>query len=142
MLISSSEEGYIPPKRPYSFLAMLDDILDFAALSLVDGGRISFWMPTANDQDQEIQIPKHPYLQITSVCTQEFNRCKGYISPAGTYANNYQGSRRLITYRRIPDSEVVAGVAREQRTKVNGVNADDLNPFRKGYFQGFKSAFR
>ncbi|TVY82003.1 tRNA (guanine(10)-N2)-methyltransferase [Lachnellula suecica] len=121
-----TEEGYIPPKKPYSFLAMLDDILDFATLSLVDGGRLSFWMPTANDQDQEIHIPTHPSLKITSVCTQEFNRW----------------SRRLITYTRIPDSEVVAGPARELRTKENGVNADDLNPFRKGYFQGFKAAFR
>jgi tRNA (guanine10-N2)-methyltransferase len=74
--MKSSEEGYIPPKRPYSFLAMLDDILDFAALSLVDNGRLSFWMPTANDLDQEIKVPMHPCLEITSVCTQEFNRCK------------------------------------------------------------------
>jgi tRNA (guanine10-N2)-methyltransferase len=55
---------------------MLDDILDFAVLSLVDNGRLSFWMPTANDQDQEIHIPEHLYLEITSVCTQAFNRCR------------------------------------------------------------------
>ena len=55
---------------------MLDDILDFAALSLVDDGRLSFWIPTANDQDQEIKIPEHPCLQITSVCTQPFNKCE------------------------------------------------------------------
>jgi tRNA (guanine10-N2)-methyltransferase len=71
----SREEGYVPPKRPYSFLAMLDDILDFAAMSLVDNGRLSFWMPTANDEDQEIKIPQHPSLEIISVCTQAFNRC-------------------------------------------------------------------
>jgi tRNA (guanine10-N2)-methyltransferase len=52
------------------------------------------------------------------------------------------GSRRLITYRRIPDAEVVTGATREQRSKENGVNANDLNSFRKGYFQGFKAAFR
>ena len=69
------EEGYIPPKRPYSFLAMLDDILEFAAISIVDNGRLSFWMPTANDEDQEISIPRHPALEIVSVCTQAFNRC-------------------------------------------------------------------
>ena len=55
---------------------MLDDILEFAAISLVDDGRLSFWMPTANDQDQEIHVPEHHCLQITSVCTQAFNRCK------------------------------------------------------------------
>ncbi|KUJ07936.1 tRNA guanosine-2'-O-methyltransferase [Mollisia scopiformis] len=115
------EDSYIPPKRPYSFLAMLDDILDFTAVSLVDNGRLSFWLPTANDEDQEVQIPQHPCLQITSVCTQSFNRW----------------SRRLITYRRIPDAEVIEGVVRKERTAENGVNADDLNPFRKGYFKGF-----
>lgn len=75
-----SEEGYVPPKRPYSFLAMLDDILDFATVSLVDNGRLSFWMPTANDQDQEIKVPEHPCLEITSICTQTFYRCK-YCKP-------------------------------------------------------------
>ena len=55
---------------------MLDDILDFAALSLVDNARLSFWMPTSNDEDQEIQVPKHPSLEIMSVCTQNFNRCE------------------------------------------------------------------
>lgn len=55
---------------------MLDDILDFAATSLVDHGRLSFWMPTANDLDQEIKVPTHPSLETTSICTQEFNRCK------------------------------------------------------------------
>lgn len=140
-LIEFSEEGYIPPKRPYSFLAMLDDILDFAVLSLVDNGRLSFWMPTANDLDQEIKVPKHPCLEVTSVCTQEFNRCMCAPLMICEEALTNLGSRRLITYRRMPDSEVVDHV-RKPRIKENGVNADDLNPFRKGYFQGFKSAFR
>ncbi|KAI9874873.1 MAG: hypothetical protein M1830_009186 [Pleopsidium flavum] len=67
---------YIPPKRPYSFEAMLDDILDFAALSLVENGRLSLWMPTANDDDVELSIPTHPCLEIISVCVQAFNKCK------------------------------------------------------------------
>jgi tRNA (guanine10-N2)-methyltransferase len=76
ILIVRSEEAYVPPKKPYSFLAMLDDILEFAALSLVDNGRLSFWMPTANDLDQEIEIPHHPSLRVISVCTQTFNKCQ------------------------------------------------------------------
>ncbi|KAL3420799.1 tRNA (guanine(10)-N2)-methyltransferase [Phlyctema vagabunda] len=117
------QKDYIPPKRPYSFMSMLDDILDFAALSLVEGGRLSFWMPTSNEQDEEIHAPTHPCLEITSICTQSFNKW----------------SRRLITYRRIPDLEVVATDVRERRSKETGVSADDLNPFRKRYFEGFKS---
>jgi tRNA (guanine10-N2)-methyltransferase len=51
------------------------------------------------------------------------------------------GSRRLITYRRIPDAEVdpEAMKAREEAKPV-GKTADELNPFRKAYFNGFESA--
>ncbi|RDA87465.1 hypothetical protein CP532_2827, partial [Ophiocordyceps camponoti-leonardi (nom. inval.)] len=67
---------FVPPKKPYSFLAMLDDILAFAAATLVDHGRLSFWMPTANDEDQEIATPSHPRLELVVVCVQSFNKCK------------------------------------------------------------------
>ncbi|RKF71121.1 tRNA -methyltransferase [Golovinomyces cichoracearum] len=115
-------DSYIPPKRPYGFLDILEDILDFAALSLVENGRLSFWMPTSNDENQEIKIPQHPCLKMISVCTQNFSKW----------------SRRLITYSRLPDSEV-AHVARQRHVKMTGLNADELNPFRRGYFRGFKS---
>lgn len=65
----------MPPKRPYSFDAMLNDILQFAAVTLVDGGRLSMWMPTANDEDVELAIPTHEFLKIVSVCVQPFNKC-------------------------------------------------------------------
>ena len=68
--------GYVPPKRPYSFEALLDDILYFAAEILVDHGRVAMWMPTANDDDVELGIPLSPYLELSSVCVQRFNRCK------------------------------------------------------------------
>lgn len=68
-------EGYIPPKKPYSFEAMLDDIMEFSTDMLVDEGRLSMWMPTANDEDIEIAIPSHPCLQLVSVSVQPFNKC-------------------------------------------------------------------
>jgi tRNA (guanine10-N2)-methyltransferase len=115
--------GYIPPKRPYSFTALLDDILAFAVTTLVEDGRISMWMPTANDEDIELIIPSHPCLELTSVCVQAFNKW----------------SRRLLTYRRRRDSEVPDGaleLARKEYKK--GTRASDLNDFRRKYFQGFK----
>ncbi|KAK6227598.1 hypothetical protein QIS74_01153 [Colletotrichum tabaci] len=114
---------FIAPKKPYSFLVMLDDILQFASDTLVDGGRLSFWMPTANDEDQEIPTPQHPRLEIVVTCVQPFNKW----------------SRRLITYRRIPDSQVdPEKLAAYKRTFVAGTTADELNPFRKGYFTKFE----
>ena len=65
--------GFIAPKRPYSFTRMLDDILDFAALTLIDGGRLAFWMPSANDNEQGEEIvtviPMHRHLELEArVC--------------------------------------------------------------------------
>lgn len=117
---------YVPPKKPYSFVAMLDDILQFATDTLVDNGRLSFWMPTANDQDQEIGVPSHPCMELVVVCTQVFNKW----------------SRRLITYRRMADSEVDAEVLAQYQArdlKSEGVTADELNPFRRHYFNGFRT---
>jgi tRNA (guanine10-N2)-methyltransferase len=59
----------------YSFDALLDDILDFAASTLVDSGRLCMWMPTANDQAFELPIPQHPALQVVCICVQNFNKC-------------------------------------------------------------------
>ncbi|KAK7416137.1 hypothetical protein QQZ08_012114 [Neonectria magnoliae] len=118
---------YVPPKKPYSFLAMLDDILTFASESLVDEGRLSFWMPTANDEEQEIPVPTHPCLDIVAICVQPFNKW----------------SRRLITYRRMPDTQVSpdALMAYTSRKKLepSGTTADELNPFRRGYFKKFEA---
>lgn len=115
--------GYIPPKKPYSFTALLDDILAFAVTALVEDGRISMWMPTANDEDIELIIPSHPCLELTSVCVQAFNKW----------------SRRLLTYRRRRDAEVPAGALEMARREYEtGTRASDLNDFRRKYFQGFK----
>ncbi|KAL9609895.1 MAG: hypothetical protein Q9167_005366 [Letrouitia subvulpina] len=122
------QEKYIPPKKPYSFDAMLHDILDFAARTLVDGGRLSLWMPTANDaaDEGELAILQHPCLELVSACLQAFNKW----------------SRRLLTYRRLPGLEADA---REKQGGGaggggKGGTANELNAFRKRYFEGFRES--
>ncbi|KAI5284978.1 hypothetical protein KEM54_000914 [Ascosphaera aggregata] len=107
-------DGYVPPKKPYSFDSMIDDILDFAAMTLVPDGRIAFWMPTANEDDVELEIPYNPNLELVSVCVQTFNKW----------------SRRLLTYRRKQGSLIAVG---RKKQSINA-SADELNPFRKHYF--------
>lgn len=117
------QPNYIPPKKPYSFTAILDDILSFAVSTLVENGRLSMWMPTANDEDIELIVPTHPCLEIVSICVQPFNKW----------------SRRLLTYRRLAEADMPQGfldVAVKEYEK--GVKADDLNDFRRKYFEGFK----
>jgi tRNA (guanine10-N2)-methyltransferase len=60
----------------FSFDAMLDHILQFSAELLVDNGRLTMWMPTANDAAIKIEIPTNPYLELKSVSIQDFGNCK------------------------------------------------------------------
>ncbi|KAI5308045.1 hypothetical protein KEM55_006717 [Ascosphaera atra] len=107
-------EGYIPPKKPYGFSSMIDDILDFAAITLVPDGRISFWMPTANEDDVELEVPSNPNLELVSVCVQVFNKW----------------ARRLLTYKKKHGEVVLV----ERKRENVGASADELNPFRRHYF--------
>ncbi|KAI5303592.1 hypothetical protein KEM56_007388 [Ascosphaera pollenicola] len=104
-------DGYVPPKKPYSFDSMIDDILQFAAVTLVPDGRIAFWMPTANEDDVELEIPSNPNLELVSVCVQVFNKW----------------SRRLLTYQRKHSQLIVV----ERKKQSINASADELNPFRK-----------
>ncbi|KAB8748951.1 hypothetical protein FH972_026502 [Carpinus fangiana] len=116
-------DGWVPPKRPYGFDDMMQDVLDFGFDMLVDHGRLSVWMPTANDEDSDLPVPSHPGLAIISICTQHFNKW----------------SRRLLTYRRLPHSEIdlaQINVVRSERAKGS---ANDVNRFRKKYFEGFRT---
>ncbi|GIZ40717.1 hypothetical protein CKM354_000404500 [Cercospora kikuchii] len=137
------KDDYIPPRKPYSFLRMLDDILDFSSEMLVDGGRLSMWMPVAGSSEEEVNgeeaqndtqveeyaTPQHPALQLVSQCRQDFNKW----------------SRRLLTYKRLEDADIdtqAAAAYQMQRLKIQAGDtdgtADDLNDFRRKYFQGFR----
>ena len=181
--------SYIPPKRPYSFVRMLDDILDFGSKMLVDGGRLCMWMPVAGAveddaaaeageevadrkegaevEEEEYSIPQHPALSLVSSCRQDFNKCMCQFSAAAVefHTDDGLGSRRLLTYKRMSDSEVdseTMAAYQLQRLEVNAneekqATADELNDFRRKvsialccsslpiltfqsqYFQGFKS---
>lgn len=73
------QDKYIPPKRPYSFEALLCDILAFAANMLVEDGRLGMWMPTANEEEVELVVPEHAALEVVSMCVQPFNKCESFL---------------------------------------------------------------
>ena len=117
--------GYIAPKKPYSFARMLDDILDFAADMLVENGRLTFWMPSANEDNGDLRIPGHHDLELIECSVQSFNKW----------------SRRLLVYRRRTIDEVNMGpdsganTTRRPSENIAGKTASDLNPFRRKYFE-------
>jgi tRNA (guanine10-N2)-methyltransferase len=123
--------GFIAPKKPYSFTRMLDDILDFAAWTLIDGARLAFWMPSANENEFGVEeatvIPRHRHLALKHECVQRFNKW----------------SRRLLVYERLPGNsdaqrDMVESAAPEETERdTTAWTADELNPFRRRYFQSF-----
>lgn len=76
LTLTHSRPGFVPPKKPYGFEALQNDVLDFAARSLVIDGRLSMWMPTTNDERVVFPVPMHENLEIVSISTQQFNTCE------------------------------------------------------------------
>ncbi|ODV85333.1 hypothetical protein CANARDRAFT_199428 [[Candida] arabinofermentans NRRL YB-2248] len=104
---------YVQPKKTYSLDLLLDDLLKFSGERLNIGGRLSFWMPVANDEDIPTLIPHHENLELTFNLVQDFNKW----------------SRRLLVY-----------VKRDDSYRGRTVTIDDRlvsNNFRDRYFTGF-----
>lgn len=104
---------YIAPKKPYELANLLDDLLQFAAERLPVGGRLAFWMPTANDEFVEHHIPQHERLELLHALEQEFNKW----------------SRRLLVY--VKRNETYKGLT------FNGMLANNVTEFRTRYFKSF-----
>ncbi|OBA17040.1 tRNA guanosine-2'-O-methyltransferase [Metschnikowia bicuspidata var. bicuspidata NRRL YB-4993] len=104
---------FIAPKKPYELANLLEDLLNFAAERLPVGGRLAFWMPTANDEFVEHHIPQHEKLEHLYALEQEFNKW----------------SRRLVVY--VKRDQSYQGVTR------NGMLEKNVTSFRKRYFKSF-----
>lgn len=104
---------FIAPKKPYELANLLEDLLNFAAERLPVGGRLAFWMPTANDEFVEHHIPQHEKLEHLYALEQEFNKW----------------SRRLVVY--VKRDESYQGVTS------NGMLEGNVTSFRDRYFKSF-----
>ncbi|CCE66290.1 hypothetical protein TPHA_0P01320 [Tetrapisispora phaffii CBS 4417] len=105
------KRDYIPTKKPYSLDALLDDLLQYSTERLPIGGRLAFWMPTANDENIETIVPMHSNLELKYNCVQDFNKW----------------SRRLLVYINRGDGYNGSTNAGKQRT----------SNFRDRYFKNF-----
>ncbi|CDK27893.1 unnamed protein product [Kuraishia capsulata CBS 1993] len=107
-------KDYIQPKKPYELDLLLDDLLRFAAQKLPIGGRLCFWMPTANDELIPTLIPHHENLELIYSLVQDFNKW----------------SRRLLVY--VKRDENYKGITMSKKDR------SGVNNFRDRYFSGFR----
>ncbi|CAD1812257.1 unnamed protein product [Candida parapsilosis] len=116
--VAHLRRDFVPPKKPYELADMLNDLLSFAGERLPVGGRLAFWMPTANDDFSETIIPQHERLSLQYSLEQEFHKW----------------SRRLLVYVKMDES--YAGETR------NGLKELNIRNFRERYFRGFSERSR
>ncbi|KAG5419284.1 hypothetical protein I9W82_003051 [Candida metapsilosis] len=116
--IAHLRRDFVPPKKPYELSDMLNDLLSFAGDRLPVGGKLAFWMPTANGDFSETIIPQHERLKLQFNLEQEFHKW----------------SRRLLVYVKMDESYL--GETR------NGLKELNIKNFRDRYFRGFSERSR
>lgn len=84
-------KDYIPTKKPYSLDNLLYDLLQFASDRLPIGGRLAFWMPTANDSFVPTIIPQHKNLELKYHLNQEFNKWSRRLLVYINHGEGYNG---------------------------------------------------
>ncbi|CAH2352286.1 tRNA (guanine(10)-N2)-methyltransferase [[Candida] railenensis] len=112
-------KDFIQPKKPYELSNLLDDLLQFSSERLPIGGRLAFWMPTANDDFEENFIPQHESLELVYNLEQEFHKW----------------SRRLLVYVKRDATEYKGETS-------NGLKSNHIKHFRDRYFKGFSEKSR
>ncbi|KAK4307794.1 hypothetical protein Pmani_020463 [Petrolisthes manimaculis] len=107
-----SPSNHYPSKVSYSLSHVFCDLLNFAAIHLIIGGRLVFWLPVFREDYHDGMIPSHPCLELMYNCEQVLT---------------VHSSRRLITLRKIrhPTGEETA----------IGQVADLTAKFRERFFQ-------
>lgn len=116
--IAYLRRDFIHPKKPYELSKLLEDLLEFSSKKLPIGGRLAFWMPTANDDFSSNIIPQHNKLQLLYSLEQEFHKW----------------SRRLLVYVKRHDDYI--------GETSNGLRDLGIKSFRDRYFKSFNDASR
>lgn len=64
----------IPSTIDYDMTKAVIDLIEFAAIHLVPGGRLVFWLPTVTEEYTDLDIPAHPDLFLVASCEQSFGK--------------------------------------------------------------------
>ncbi|KAJ7096373.1 tRNA guanosine-2'-O-methyltransferase [Mycena epipterygia] len=118
----NKKEPYIPPTKPYELSLLAADLVALARYLLKPGGRLVFFLPTVNDQYEEVDI--------------QSMLCDGMLLVANSLQDFGSWGRRLVTIRKATNDSYPPPSFEEERDL--GGHIPGHKDFREQYFRGFK----
>ncbi|KAL7996690.1 putative DNA methylase, N-6 adenine-specific, tRNA guanosine-2'-O-methyltransferase, TRM11 [Plasmopara halstedii] len=73
MKMTIKQENYIAPTQPYAAEDVMKDLLEFAAQTLREGGRLVYLLPTTYKY-KDSDLPRHPHLEVIANSEQKLTK--------------------------------------------------------------------
>ncbi|KAJ7132800.1 tRNA guanosine-2'-O-methyltransferase [Mycena crocata] len=118
----SKHEPYIPPTKPYELSLLAADLVVLSRYLLKPGGRLVFFLPTVNEQYEELDI--------------QSMLCDGMVLVANSLQDFGSWGRRLVTIRKTTQDSYPPPSFEDERNAGEHIPAH--KDFREQYFRGFK----
>ncbi|KAJ7783080.1 S-adenosyl-L-methionine-dependent methyltransferase [Mycena metata] len=122
MSARNKEEPYVPPTKPYELSLLAADLVLLARYLLKPEGRLVFFLPTVNEQYEEVDI--------------QSMLCDGMVLVANSLQDFGSWGRRLVTIRKATQESYPPPCFEEERDP--GARIPAHKDFREQYFRGFK----
>ncbi|EIN11648.1 RNA methylase [Punctularia strigosozonata HHB-11173 SS5] len=117
------EQPYVPPTSPYELSQLASDLVHLARYLLKPGGRLVFFLPTVNEDYQEIDVATF--------------MCDGMQVIANSLQDFGSWGRRLITIRKTGSAEYPPPTFNAD-SGGDPVHVPAHRDFREKYFKGFR----
>ncbi|KAJ7262228.1 tRNA guanosine-2'-O-methyltransferase [Mycena haematopus] len=117
-----TQQPYIPPTKPYELSLLAADLVVLARYLLKPDGRLVFFLPTVNEQYEEVDI--------------KCMLCEGMVLVANSLQDFGSWGRRLVTIRKTTHEPYPPPSFKEEHNAIGHIPAH--KDFREHYFRGFK----
>ncbi|KAF7361937.1 RNA methylase [Mycena venus] len=117
----NTQQPYVPPTKPYELSLLAADLVVLARYLLKPNGRLVFFLPTVNEQYEEVDI--------------QSMLCDGMVLVANSLQDFGSWGRRLVTIRKTTHESYPPPSFEEEHPSDHVPAHKD---FREQYFRGFK----